>query len=268
VPTRQIALSILFVLALPRFSAADDARDAAGAHYMHGIELAGNRAYEAALQEFNAAYAISPHFSVLYNIGQAQMELDHPSQAIEVCARYLSDGKDRIAAARRQRVEQLMASLSSRLAALSITTDRPGAHISIDGREVGVAPLTEPARIDPGTHTVLAKVEGIAVLIRIVVVREAEHQSLDLELPAPSSKAAAAAAREAVAKAVAAAEAAARAATEAEVASRVATAAAEREKSFSATRASSYSAARAATAQAQHEAAEASARSRATPSGR
>ena len=101
----------------------------------------------------------------------------------------------------------------------------------------------------------------------IVVLREAEHQTLDLELPAPSSKAAAAAAREAVAKAMAAADAAARAAGEAEVASRVATAAAEREKSITATRASSYSAARAATAQAQHEAAEAAARGRATPGG-
>jgi len=267
VPPRQIALSILFVLGLARFAVADEARDAAGAHYVHGIELARNGSYEAALQEFNAAYAISPQFSVLYNIGQAQMALDHPSQAIEVFARYLSDGKDRIAAARRQRVEELMAALSARLATLSITTDRPGAHISIDGRDVGPTPLTEAARVDPGTHTVLAKVEGIAVLIRIVVLREAEHQSLDLELPAPSSKAAAAAAREAVAKAVAAADAAARAAVEAEVASRVATAAAEREKSFSATRASSYSAARAATAQAQHEATEAATRARATPGG-
>ena len=96
-PTRQIALCILFVLGLPRFAVADEARDAAGAHYVHGIELARNGAYEAALQEFNAAYAISPQFSVLYNIGQAQMALDHPSQAIEVFARYLSDGKDRIA---------------------------------------------------------------------------------------------------------------------------------------------------------------------------
>ena len=251
-----------------RFAAADEARDAAGAHYAQGIELAANGNYEAALQEFSAAYAISPQFSVLYNIAQAQTALDHPTEAIALFARYLSEGKDRIPEARRQRVEALMASLGSRLARLSITTDRPSARISVDGREVGVTPLAEPLRVDAGTHTVLAKVEGIPVLIRIVVLREAEQQTLDLELPAPSSKAAAAAAREAVAKAIAAADAAARAAGEAEVASRVATAAAEREKSITATRASSYSAARAATAQAQHAAAEALARSRATPGGR
>jgi hypothetical protein len=268
VPARQIALSVLFALGLTRFAAADETRDAAGAHYAHGIQLAADGNYEAALQEFSAAYAISPQFSVLYNIAQAQIALDHPTQAIELFAKYLSEGQDRIPDARRQRVQALMASLGARLAELSITTDRPSARISVDGRDVGATPLAEPLRVDAGTHTILAKVEGIPVLIRIVVLREAEHQRLDLELPAPSSKAAAAAAREAVAKAMAAAEAAARAAGEAEVASRVATAAADREKSTTTTRAASYSAARAATAQAQHEAAEASARGRATPGGR
>ncbi len=266
--TRQIVLSVLLALGGVQTVAADEARDAAGAHYARGLELANDGSYEAALQEFNAAYAISPQFSVLYNIAQAQIALEHPTQAIELFARYLSEGKDRIPEARRQRVQALMASLRARLATLSITADRPSAHITVDGRDVGATPLAEPVRVDAGTHTILAKVEGIPVLFRIVVLREGERKTLDFELPAPSSKAAAAAAREAVAKAMAAADAAARAAAEAEVASRVATAAAEREKSIAATRASSYSAARAATAQAQHEAAEASARSRATPGGR
>ena len=266
-PARQIALSVLLVLGLARFATADEARDAARAHYARGIELATKGGYEAALQEFSAAYAISPEFSVLYNLGQAQMALDHPSEAIDLFARYLSEGKERVTEARRQKVEGLMAALTSRLATLSITTDRPSAHIDVDGRDVGATPLAQPVRVDAGTHTILAKVEGIPVLFRIVVLREAEHQALDLELPAPSSRAAAAAAREAVAKAMAAADAATRAAAEAEVASRVATAAAEREKSITATRAASYSAARAAKAQAEHEAAEASARGRATPGG-
>ena len=190
VPARQIALSVLFMLGLVRFVAADEARDAAGAHYARGLELARNGSYEAALQEFDAAYAISPQFSVLYNIGQAQIALDHPSQAIELFARYLFEGKDRIPEARRQSVEALISSLSSRLATLSVTADRPSAQISVDGRDVGATPLAKPVRIDAGTHTIVAKVEGIPVLIRVVVLRETEHQTLDLELPEPSSKAA------------------------------------------------------------------------------
>jgi len=264
---RQIGFSILLIVGGAHVATADEARDAAGGHFARGIELARNGGYEGALREFNAAYDISPQFSVLYNIGQAQMALHHPSEAIEVFARYLSEGKDRVPDSRRQKVQELVASLRSRLATLSITADRPGAHISVDWRDVGTTPLAQPVEVDPGTHTISAKVEGVPVLIRIVVLRDAERKVLDLDLPAPSSKAAAAAAREAVAKAIAAADAARRAAADAEVASKVATAAAERERSMAATRAASYAAWRAATAQGQHEAAVEGERMRATPGG-
>src|SRR5205814_4501763 len=124
-------------------------RDAAAGHFARGIDLARNGGYEAALQEFNAAYDISPQFSVLYNIGQAKMARHRPSDAIEVFARYLSEGEDRIPDSRRQKVQELVASLSSRLATLSITTDRSGAHITVDWRDVGTTPLTQPVRVDP-----------------------------------------------------------------------------------------------------------------------
>jgi hypothetical protein len=262
---QRVVLSILFWVGGATTAGADEARDAAGAHYARGLGLANAGGYEGALAEFNAAYTISPQFAVLYNIGQAQLALNRPTQAIEVLTRYLSEGKDRVPEPRRQMVEGQLAWLRARLAALSITTDRPGAHISVDGRDVGVTPFADPVRLDAGTHTVSAKVDGIPVLIRIVALRAAERQQLHLDLPAPSSRAAAAAAREAVAKAMEAAAAASTAAAEAAVASRAAAAALERERAIAASRLYSYQAARAAAAQAEHEQVEMLARSRATP---
>ena len=264
----QIGLSVLLLLGWVQSAAADEARTVAGAHYARGLELAKSGAYEGALQEFDAAYTISPQFSVLYNIGQALVALDHPTKAIEALGKYLSEGKEQVPEARRQKVQAQLASLSARLAALSITTDRPGASISIDGRDVGATPLKDPVRVDAGTHTIAVKMDGVPVLFRIAILRAAERQTLQLDVPAPSSKAASAAARDAVAKAMAAAAAASRAAAEAQVASRVAAAALEREKALAAGRIYSYQAARAAAAQAEREAAEVSARSRATPGGR
>ena len=264
----QIGLFVLLSLGGAQTAAADDARGVAGAHYARGLDLAKSGAYEGALQEFNAAYTISPQFAVLYNIGQAQVALDHPTKAIEVLRKYLSEGKDRIPETRRQKVQAQMASLSARLAALSITTDRAGASISVDGREVGATPLAEPVRVDAGTHTIAVKLDGIPVLFRIAILRAAEHQTLQLDVPVPTSKEASAAARDAVAKAMAAAAAASSAAAEAQVASRAAAAALERERALAAARIYSYQAARAAAAQAEREAAEVSARSKATPGGR
>ena len=160
-PRQQLGLSLLLLLGWVQTAAADESRAAAGAHYARGLELATSGSYEGALQEFNAAYTLSPQFSVLYNIGQAQVALAHPTQAIEVLGKYLSEAKNRIPEARRQKVQAQMAALRSRLATLSITTDRPGAHISVDERDVGATPLAEPVRVDAGTHTISAKVDGI-----------------------------------------------------------------------------------------------------------
>jgi tetratricopeptide (TPR) repeat protein len=267
VRTRQIALAILLTFASVRSASADETRDEAAAHYSRALDLATHGHYEAALQEFSVAYTISPQFSVLYNIAQAEMALGHLGEAIETFSQYLSEGQEKIRDVRRQQVEALMALLESRRAELSIIADRPGASVTVDSKDVGTTPLDGPIRLDAGIHRVTARVDGITVLIRIVILRKSERQTVQMTLPSPTSKAAAAAAREAVSRAVAAADAAARAATEAEAASRAATAAAEREKWIASTRASSFAAARAATAQAQHEAAAAAARSEATPGG-
>jgi PEGA domain len=272
VRTWQIASVLLLVLGSARVATADDSRDVARGHYARGLELAGHGGYEAALQEFHEAYAVSPQFAVLYNIGQAQAALGHPMEAIEAFSDYLKDGQDRIPSARRQQVEALIAVLESHLAELFITTDRPDARIGVDGREVGSTPLAKPIRLAPGTHRISAGSEGAPVLVRIVTLGDADRQTLELELPAPTAKAAAEAARAAVAEAIAAAAAANRAAAAAEAAARVATAAAqspaERARSQAATRSASAGAARAASAAAAAAAAEIMARGRATPGGR
>jgi len=269
VTRRQIASVLLFVLGPVGPAAADETRDSARAHYARGLELAGQQGYEAALQEFNEAYAQSPQFAVLYNIGLAEVALDHTMEAIETFSQYLQEGQGSVPLARRQQVRGLIALLQARLAELSITTDRPNARVTIDGRELGPTPLAKPVRLGPGTHRIAVASEGAPTVIRIVTLTEAEHQTLELQLPAPSAKAAAEAARAAVAEAVAAAAAATRAAAVAEAAARVATAAslspAERAKSQTATRSASIAAARAASAAAAAAAAEVMARGRATP---
>ena len=267
--TRQIGSVFLLLLGPVRTATAENSREAARAHYARGLELAGHGGYEAALQEFSEAYAVSPQFAVLYNIGQALAALGRPTQAIETFSEYLQDGKDGVPPARRAQVQALIALLDSRLAEVSITTDRPNARISVDGREVGWTPLPIPFESPREPTESPVATEGAPSLIRIVTLGEAERQTLNFELPAPSAKAAAAAARAAVAEAVAAAAAATRAAAAAEAAARVATEAAqspaERARSQAASRAASVAAARGAAAEAAAEAAETAARGRAAP---
>jgi len=162
--------------------AEETAREAAAGHYARGIELATQGLYEAALEEFNRAYTKSPHFAVLYNIGQAQIALGRPLEAIAALSKYLRDGGPQVPLERREQVQGQMARLEARVAELTIATDTPGAIIRVDGREVGSAPLFQPIRLAAGPHTITATAPNGAEVTRAVLLGEAERQKLDLEL--------------------------------------------------------------------------------------
>jgi tetratricopeptide (TPR) repeat protein len=168
----------------------EDVRETARLHYARGLELAGQADYEAALREFTEAYAISPHFAVLYNIGQAQFALGRPLEAIESLSRYLRDGQEQIPPARRQDVQAQIALLESLFAELTITTDQAGALIAVDGREVGRTPLYQSIRLATGTHKVSAAMEGMAAITRTVTLAPGDRQVLNLEMPTAPATAA------------------------------------------------------------------------------
>jgi tetratricopeptide (TPR) repeat protein len=158
----------------------DDPRAQAAAHYARGLDLANQGQYEAALDEFNAAYATSPHFAVLYNVGQAQLALGHPIEAIAALTRYLQDGADQVPLSRREQVQAQIALLETKLAELSIATDQPGATVRIDDHEVGRTPLFQPVRLAAGTHTVTASLPDGAAVTRQVTLGEAARETLEL----------------------------------------------------------------------------------------
>ena len=156
---------------------------AGGRRLRPGIELAEQGLFAAALEQFKSAYEKSPHFAVLYNIGQAQMALGRPIEAIEALTRYLRDGADQVPLSRREQVQAQVALLESRLAELSVTTDRPGALVTVDGREVGKTPLYQPIRLAAGTHTVSITMDGITPIIRAIDLREGERRALAFVVP-------------------------------------------------------------------------------------
>jgi tetratricopeptide (TPR) repeat protein len=163
-------------------AAAGEPRELAAAHYRRGIELAKQGRYGEALEQFNQAYQKSPHFAVLYNIGQAQIALGRPLAAIEALTTYLRDGADKVPLSRREQVQAQIALLEASLAELTIVTDRPDVAIRVDDRDVGRTPLFQPIRLAAGTHTITASPPGGAQITRVVTLAESERQRLELAL--------------------------------------------------------------------------------------
>jgi tetratricopeptide (TPR) repeat protein len=182
---RCLPLLVLLVITSspPARAEAADPRELAAGHYRRGIDLAKQGLYGEALEEFNQAYAKSPHFAVLYNIGQAQIALGRPLAAIEALTTYLRDGADKVPLSRREQVQAQMALLEASLAELTIVTERSDVAIRVDDHDVGRTPLPQPIRLAAGTHTITASLPGGAQITRVVTLAESERQRLELALP-------------------------------------------------------------------------------------
>lgn len=120
-------------------------RALARSHFNRGVELAKAGSYEAALAEFEQAYRISPHFSVLYNIGQAELALDRPQLAIETLRRYLAEGGEQIELARRAEVVSTIATELERLGPVEAANETERAAPNEEARPAPVAATAPPA---------------------------------------------------------------------------------------------------------------------------
>lgn len=178
--------------ALPRPAAAQQAAQAqpednkalARRYFQRGVELGGQGAYAESLQEFSRAYELSPHYTVLYNIGQAQVALGHAADAVDALRRYLSEGGANIALERRQQVEAEIIRQFARTATLELRVDVAQALVTIDGTARGRTPLPGPLRLDAGVHQVqVALPSGERKEQSLTLVAE-QHQILEFQLQA------------------------------------------------------------------------------------
>jgi tetratricopeptide (TPR) repeat protein len=142
--------------------------DASRSHFDRGVEYVQDGDLRAALIEFKRAYAASPNYRVLYNMGQVCNELREYTDAQRHFQTYLADGADEIPAARRREVESVLAKLSGRIATLVLSTNLAGAELFVDDVSVGKSPLPEPVRVSTGTRRISAAISGRPRVTQVV----------------------------------------------------------------------------------------------------
>ena len=172
-----------------------DTREA-GRHFDHGVTLYGEADYPGALAEFKRAYALAPNSAVLYNIGEAQFQLQDYASALGTFTRYLADAPP--AGGHRAEVENDLDVLRSRVGHLTILTTPLGADVSIDDQPAGRTPLEDRVIVSVGHRKVSASLGGGALVTRYVDVAADDDVSVTLELPVASSAVVAAAPRPAL----------------------------------------------------------------------
>jgi hypothetical protein len=134
-------------LAQERTGASEAAR-----HFDRGYLLAQQGSLEAAIAEFKQAYALSPHPSVLYNLGQAYAASGRAVEAVQTLRKYLEQADPTLDSERRAQALSLVDYQSQRIGTLKLEVEPAGAEITLDGEPLGKAPLASPVQLTAGSH--------------------------------------------------------------------------------------------------------------------
>lgn len=136
--------------------------------------------YTDAIREFEEAHRLAPHPSVLFNIGRCHESLGNVAKALSTYQHALQTAKD----------DELTRDLQQRIARLReipvkvfVSTDPPGATVTLDGRqapEAGRTPLMLTAK--PGEHVLLLAREGYQLTTHRIVAEPGKDLPINASL--------------------------------------------------------------------------------------
>jgi tetratricopeptide (TPR) repeat protein len=158
-------------------------RDKAEQHFNSGYALVEAREYEAAAAQFEQAYQLSPHHSVLFNLGLAYSLAGKHVQAVQTLRRFLEQ-PDQAEPGMVTRARTALRKSESLVGTVRLTVS-PGTTVVVDGR--AVAQPSEPQVLSIGTHGVWAQAPGRRDGYRSFVVNGGDTTEVELLLaPLPA----------------------------------------------------------------------------------
>jgi len=167
-------------------ASADDVEQARK-HFGQGLKLYKDGDFDAALVQFERAYAVKPNFKVLYNIAQCYFELHQYVEARDTLSRYLKDGAGAIESERQTAVQTDLSELQRRIAHLTLQVNVAGATVFVDGKKAGTTPLSAAIDVNEGQRTISVETPDRGSKQRIVRVAGGEEQTVSLDFAAQAS---------------------------------------------------------------------------------
>ena len=184
--TRWLGIGLCLILigssVTARAQSEAPARDASR-HFQRGVDLYNEGDVRGALVEFKRAYTLLPRATVLYNIGQAEYQLQEYAAALRTLERFLADTGPN--AAHRSDVQQTIDVLRGRVGHVALRTDRAECEVLVDDLPAGTTPLAEPILVSIGRRKVAISCAGAQRIARDVEVAAGETIALDLKIDGP-----------------------------------------------------------------------------------
>lgn len=175
---RRLAILIL-LSTLPRPAMA---QSEAAAAFQKGLELFKKLDYLGALERFEKAYLLKPHYAPLCNIARCHERLGDMVKASTFFARCLKEGASNSPV--KAEMETALTRVKARITQLEVRSPGGGGELYVDGKEVGRAPGR--IAINPGTRSIEVRRQGFRSAETKITTRGGEERVVELvpsELP-------------------------------------------------------------------------------------
>lgn len=172
-------LAVLLLSAAPPALAAPDDADALFRKGSAAVD-AGKR--EQAYDLFLAAWRLKHTHDIAGNLAQVELALGKKRDAAEHIAFALRHFPPSVTAQqdRREKMKQVLDSVRREIGAVRVSVNVPGAEVFVDGALAGRSPLEDDVFVDPGVHTIEARLAGYVTASRRV--EAAKGSAIEVEL--------------------------------------------------------------------------------------
>ncbi len=145
-------------------------------HYSKAKSLYDSKQYAEALVEFQGAYDLKPHPSVLKSIAECQLQTGNIQGSIATFEKYLADP----AAPKKPEIEARLVEIKGMMASLEITSLPDGAGVMVDGT---VTDKITPTTLDlvPGDHELALNIDGYEPIVKQITLAAGEKGSIEVD---------------------------------------------------------------------------------------
>jgi hypothetical protein len=176
-----LALSAPALAQPPGLSAADaDLSAQAMELYNEGLKAAKLGQWDKARTFYLGAWRVQHHPQIAANLGRAELKSGKHRDAAEHLTYFLREAPS-IDPADRKRTQELLVEARAKVGTLTIAVNRDGAEIRIDGTSAGAAPLKGEVFVEPGRHSVEARLEGYMPTQATQELRAGSEARVDLQ---------------------------------------------------------------------------------------
>lgn len=181
--TAILAFCALFAVALPAQAQSASEVAAARALFRDGLSAAREGRWQDARERFERSYAIAPRATTLLNLAGAQVQTGRLVAGAESYRRFLAEAQSGREASYRAQAESALAEVERRIAHVVIHVNglRDAHVVSVDDEALPHAALGIDLPVDPGMHTVVARLGERELAREVAMLGEGERREIRID---------------------------------------------------------------------------------------